>query len=256
MANEVIELPIRNDSNSNMPVTREDVDALKRQRDLLKEFISSQLIEGLDNDYAVIPGTNKKSLLKPGAEKLARLFGLGFRVNLTDKEVDRHANFAVFTYKAEIYPLKNPSIVVAECEASCNSQEKKYRERTKYVNGAKTMEETPIFDILNTLQKMCQKRAFVGAVILAVGASDFFSPDIDDEIDASQNGINRRPAPARAAVSIPRATSATSHDQSLGAQPMCCGRVMMISKFKKNELYCTACKAERPIEIGKSDPSL
>lgn len=245
MANEVIELPSRSETGSNMPVTRDDVDALKRQRELLKEFIGSQLREGIDNDYAVIPGTNKRSLLKPGAEKLARLFGLGVRVSMVDKEIDRHANFAMFTYKAEIYLLKNPSVVIADCEASCNSQEKKYKERTVYVKGAKTKEETPIFDILNTLQKMCQKRAVVGAVILAVGGSDFFSQDIDDASDAEQLGVNQKPAAARVAAVVPKATAATSQDQSTGALPQCCGRQMMVSKYDENTLYCTVCKAKR-----------
>jgi hypothetical protein len=45
----------------------------------------------------------------------------------------------------------------------------------------KTGEEmTPIADIQNTLMKMAQKRAFVGATILAVGASDFFTQDLED----------------------------------------------------------------------------
>src|SRR5207253_1530601 len=38
----------------------------------------------------------------------------------------------------------------------------------------------PAGEILNTLQKMAQKRAYVGAVIIAVGASDFFTHDIED----------------------------------------------------------------------------
>lgn len=37
-----------------------------------------------------------------------------------------------------------------------------------------------IFDQLNTLRKMGQKRSFVGALILATGASQFFTQDIDD----------------------------------------------------------------------------
>lgn len=250
MANEVIELPMRSESSSNMPVTRDDVDALKRQRELLREFIGSQLKEGINNDYAVIPGTNKKSLLKPGAEKLARLFGLGVRLSMADKEIDRHENFAMFTYKAEVYLLKNPSVVIADCEASCNSQEKKYKERTVYVNGAKTKEQTPIFDILNTLQKMCQKRAMVGAMILAVGGSDFFTQDIDDEQDAAQLGVARTEV-KKAAVSIPRAVSATSQDQTQNPNPPCCGRPMMVSKYPDREtgeipFYCTVCKSTKP----------
>lgn len=249
MTNEVIEFPSRSDSSSNMPVTREDVEALKRQRELLREFVGSQLREGIDNDFAVIPGTNKKSLLKPGAEKLARLFGLGVRVRLVDKEIDRHQNFAMFNYAADIYLLRNPSVVIATCEASCNSQEKKYRERTVYEKGAKKKEETPIFDILNTLQKMCQKRAIVGGIILAVGGSDFFTQDLDGPEDAEQLGVRAQTEPKRATVVVPSATSATSQEQS--DVPGCCGRMMMVSKYENKQTgafdyYCTVCKTSKP----------
>src|SRR5205085_7043391 len=37
-----------------------------------------------------------------------------------------------------------------------------------------------IADQVNTIQKMAQKRALVGAVLLAVNASEFFTQDIED----------------------------------------------------------------------------
>lgn len=209
MAGELIEVP-RVEPRGFLPVTQEDVDALKRQRELLKDFISSQLVEGIDNDYAQIPGTPKKSLLKPGAEKLARLFRLGVRVILQERLLDQDANFAMYTYKAQVYVLGFPDMVVSECEASCNSHEKKYKERTAWVSGVKTAVDTPIMDIMNTLQKMCQKRAIVGGVIFATAASDFFSQDIDDTEDADQQGIGKRPETKKASVVIPKATGAKS----------------------------------------------
>lgn len=223
MANEIIELPQR--AGNNMPVTREDVETLKHQRALLIEFVNSQLKEGIDNDYAVIPGTKKKSLLKPGAEKLARLFGLGVRVRLVDKELDRTDNFAMYTYRAEVYQISNPGVVISECEASCNSQEKKYKERTTWEETGETyddgrpkkervVEPTPVCDILNTLQKMAQKRAIVGSVILAVSGSDFFTQDIEDADDAKTLGLKPKAEPKRAAASVPKATSAKSSDVS------------------------------------------
>jgi len=44
------------------------------QRQLLGEFISKVMVPGIDGDFGVIPGTKKKTLLKPGAEKLIELF--------------------------------------------------------------------------------------------------------------------------------------------------------------------------------------
>jgi hypothetical protein len=73
----------------------------------------------------------------------------------------------MFTYRIELFHLPS-GVSVAQCEASANSSESKHQKKRA-------------LDILNTLQKMAQKRAFVGAVIMATGASDFFSQDLEDE---------------------------------------------------------------------------
>src|ERR687883_2127730 len=44
------------------------------------EFVRTVMREGVD--YGVIPGTDKPTLLKPGAEKLCTLFGLSSRFHL------------------------------------------------------------------------------------------------------------------------------------------------------------------------------
>lgn len=253
MSGEVVEL--KQDQGSQMPVTQADVDALKRQRDLLREFVSSQMREANftdsraegygDGDYGVIPGTKKKCLLKPGAEKLLRLFNLGARVRLVDKEVDRMANFAMFTYRAEVYHLRT-SAVIAECEGSANSQEVKYKERTvwrKNPKGVKEMikEETPISDVLNTLMKMAQKRALVGATILATAASDYFSPDLEDG----------NPLAAQDRTQESKQEKEVQSEVASEEAPICCNKPMMVSKYPNRETkaydwYCTGCRGSKP----------
>lgn len=185
--------------NNSLPVTRVDLNALTEKLAVLKDFVKSQLKEGIDNDYAVIPGTardgkpGKKVLLKPGAEKLMLLFGLRSEVTKVMEIIDHNGNFAMFAYKASVYHIRSGN-KIAECDAVCNSQEKKYATRSTWIKNAagvneKVPENTPIYDIMNTLMKMCQKRAIVGAVILATGASDFFTQDIDDADDAKTNGV-------------------------------------------------------------------
>lgn len=191
--------------NSSLPVTREMLNNLKDQRALLSEFVSSQLRK--DNDYGVIPGTKKASLFKPGAEKIRSLFGLNVRLECTFQTIDRDQNFAMFTYKASVYKNDN---LISECEGSTNSQEQKYKERKvwrqKVVGAGKeqVLEVTPIFDVINTLQKMAQKRAMVGAIIVAVGASDFFTQDIDDIEDAKTIGTvpNEKNGPIPAVMNV------------------------------------------------------
>src|ERR1700733_14115673 len=50
------------------------LDVESDQRKLLGEFVKREMVEGPDKDYGVIPGTEKKTLFKPGAEKLCSLF--------------------------------------------------------------------------------------------------------------------------------------------------------------------------------------
>jgi hypothetical protein len=225
---------------SNLPVTRADFEALSDQRKMLLEFVAKQLRK--DVDYGVIPGTPKSSLFKPGAEKLARLFGLGIKLNLSDKTIDKAQNFAMFTYKAEIVHLKSGQMI-AECEASCNSQEKKYKERAVWINNKKEKEITPIFDILNTLQKMAQKRAMVGGVILAVGASDFFTQDIDDVEDS--NSIGAAPQARDVSSSVPNVTKVSSEIHQPHSQGTANGVVLVeaVGDTKSNVELRDAIKA-------------
>lgn len=175
------------DFKNELSLTGDDIERVVSHLKQVKEVVSKVLKEGKDGegDYGVVPGTKKQSLYKAGAEKLMMLFGLGVRVKLADKELDRYENFAMFSYEAEVYHLKT-GIVKATCIGTANSWEKKYKDRSVYIQGVFSGKEpTPISDILNTLMKMAQKRAVVGAVILATGASDYFTQD-EDEIAEQQ----------------------------------------------------------------------
>lgn len=179
-------------TNSNMPVTQQDLERMTERRKLLKDFVNNQLKQGKDSDgdYAVIAGCKKPSLLKPGAEKLCQLFGLGTRIQMTMKEIDHIGNFAMFVYKAEVFHLKS-GVVIAECEGSANNKEKKWATRPEWTKNEKGVNEkkqveAPIYDSLNTLMKMAQKRAEVGAVVKATGASDFFTHDMEDDAPESE----------------------------------------------------------------------
>jgi hypothetical protein len=202
---------------------RQALSELTEQRAMLVEFIGSQLREGIDGDFAKIPGTPKKSLLKPGAEKIANLFRLGSRIVNSSRDIDSADNFVMFTYLVEVYHIPT-NRVISQCEGSANSKEKKYA-------SAKPM------DIVNTLQKMAQKRAFVGAVITATGASDFFTQDMEEEINSGKE---------KAKEVSQRATEQKPIDASA---PQCCGKPMYVSKFVDKELghapwYCGNCKSK------------
>jgi len=160
------------------------------QRNLLTNFVQTQMVKG--HDYGSIPGCgDKPALFKPGAERIADLFMYSIDVDCTSKIEDYDKGLFAYTYKATVY-RKDGTFV--KCEANCNSKEKKYYERTvgeKFATdeqkekaiGRKKHEKgywqlilpnEDIFSIVNTLMKMSEKRAIVGAVLLASNASGFF----------------------------------------------------------------------------------
>src|SRR3954470_7593778 len=188
------------------------------------EFVSRVLRNEID--YGVIPGTDKRTLLKPGAEKLTTFFGLSTRFQLLERiedwTGDGHGGepFFYYLYRCQLF---RGDVLIAEGDASCNSRETKYRWReakrvcpacgqtaiikgreefgggwtcwkkqggcgAKYPDGDQTIESQQtgrvfnpdIADQVNTIQKMSQKRSLVGAVLLAVNASEFFTQDIED----------------------------------------------------------------------------
>lgn len=130
----------------------------------LKAFIHSELRK--DVDYGVIPGCPKPSLFKPGAEKLAGLFSLASRTEELVREMDFDKGWVFFSHKTTITSLATGRDI-ASCDGSANSKEKKFAKQEPA-------------SILNTIQKMSQKRSYVGAVILATRASDFFTHDVED----------------------------------------------------------------------------
>jgi hypothetical protein len=200
-------------------------------------------------DFGVVPGTGvKPTLLKPGAEKLASLFGLSPRFDIMEREMDwtgeAHGGepFFFFQYRCT---LARGELTVGQGVGSCNSWEKKYRWRQgervcpecgkpaiirgkeEYGGGwlcfkkrdgcgYKFAADDPRItgqqvgqvknpdpaDVVNTIDKMAQKRALVAAVLIAVNASELFTQDIEDYSDIVEG--DWQPAPPKATQPAPR----------------------------------------------------
>lgn len=93
------------------------------------EYVSKLMNEGAD--YGKIPGTDKNTLLKPGAEKLCTLFGLSKRFQLVERIEDWNGTefgdpFFNYIYRCGLY---RGDLLIAESDGSCNSRETKYRWR-------------------------------------------------------------------------------------------------------------------------------
>src|ERR1044072_9096696 len=94
------------------------------------EFVSRVLRS--DVDYGVIPGTDKRTLLKPGAEKLTTFFGLSTRFQLLERIEDwtgeQHGGEPFFYYLYRCH-LSRGHAHTAEGDASSNARETKSRWR-------------------------------------------------------------------------------------------------------------------------------
>jgi hypothetical protein len=94
------------------------------------EFVRTVMREGVD--YGVIPGTEKPTLLKPGAEKLCTLFGLTSRFEIIRAVEDWTGQdhegepFFYYLYRCQ---LQRGDMTISEGDGSANSWEQKYRYR-------------------------------------------------------------------------------------------------------------------------------
>lgn len=146
------------------PVSNRAIAQTAEHYKIMTAFVSAQMKRGVD--YGVIPGAKKPTLLKGGAEKLCKLFGLRATYELIDFITDFDKPLFYYQYKCT---LVRQGEIVGQGDGSSNSREKKY-EAQKY----------KIFDLTNTICKMSQKRAFVSAVLSSCGASSLFTQDLED----------------------------------------------------------------------------
>lgn len=116
------------------------------------------------HDIGIIPGTNKPTLLKPGAEKITMMMGLSSRYEIMDKVEDYDKGFFAYNVRCT---LSRQGLDICEGVGHCNSRESKYV-------------KTDPFSITNTILKMAKKRAFVDAALSVASLSDVFTQDLED----------------------------------------------------------------------------
>lgn len=178
------------------------LDDMKNIMDLTQQFFKKVMIEG--QDYGVIPGTDKPTLYKSGAEKLNELYG--YAVIL--KDVSEEKNYENGFYRARVSVQlvhKKTGVVIAEGVGEANVYESRYRFRWVYDNevpqgidkstlkskefeSKKTgksyskyrLENENFFDLWNTVLKMAKKRGLVDATLSATRSSGIFTQDIED----------------------------------------------------------------------------
>jgi hypothetical protein len=204
------------------------VEDILKQMTKIQQVMKQAMREG--EHYGIIPGTerkdkegkdiSKRTLLKPGAEKLCLLFRLDPQYDSTETFFpDGHLHVKS---KCTLYHLTT-GIRVGSGEGSCTTKESKYAFRNEARKcplcgketiikgkaeygggwicykkkdgcGAKFADDSPeiinqevgkignenLPDQYNTILKMANKRALIAAVLNATAASDIFTQDLED----------------------------------------------------------------------------
>jgi len=161
----------------------------------IREMTRAVLTDGVD--YGVIPGTRKPSLFKPGAEWLLKWFGFTHRFDVLGADLDENGAKVGVLYRCNVTrwdPEHGCEIIVATCDGYADRAESK----AKWAKAP-----------WNTVVKMAQKRALVGAALQATGTSGLFTQDMEDIVEA--------PPPIRAEVETLRDRIANLNDAAKAA---------------------------------------
>ena len=159
---------VKSESQRGADVVRAQVNQIQYlMRDVLQEGTHYDTIKGC--------GT-KPVLLQPGAEKIAYMFKLIPRYEVSRTELGGgHREYDITCTLTD-----KDGQAVGVGIGLCSTLEKKYRYRKDWHTGQQ-VENPDIADVYNTVLKMAKKRAFVDAVRSTTAASDIFTQDVDEE---------------------------------------------------------------------------
>jgi hypothetical protein len=183
---------------------------LRSRVQVIQQVMRDVMVEG--THYGTIPGTQKPSLWKPGAEKLAMAFGISISTEIAEERVHEEEVF----YRVRATARGHDGRELGSTEGVCSTRERKYRwrkpvhikeweatpEHLRRVTWDKEGNEvlqvrTEPGDLINTILQMADKRAYVGLVRKVTAASDIFVQELEDE----------EPEPEKAPVQQPQAVA-------------------------------------------------
>lgn len=180
---------------------------IKRRMEELQAFVRDYMVPG--EDYGVIPGTDKPTLKKPGAEKLCDVYGLQRLFEIVERVEDWDRPLFHYVVRADLIHAASGKLI-AQGLGAANSMEDRYRWRWVWANeipphlsreglvwktvntkrGEAKKYRIPNDDpytLVNTLIKMAKKRALVDAVLSATRSSGIFTQDLEDLADAGMD---------------------------------------------------------------------
>lgn len=216
------------------------VDELVGRRDVVVDAMNRAMEK--DVHYGTIPGVQKPSLLKPGAEMLNVLFQLAPSFPDERQQDVIHDNGHRDVKSLCVLTHIPSGLQVAEAHGACSTREKKYAYRVGALTcpecGASEIRKSKqqgkdewycwrkqggcgatfpagteayetfvaeqklsnarvdnpdLPDTWNTVVKMSEKRALIAATLLATGASDVFTQDVEDAPGPAGDSSTREP---------------------------------------------------------------
>lgn len=209
---------------------------MRENRNLTQKFFKEVMEEGVD--FGTIPGTDKPTLFKAGAESLCEFYGYAPTYS-TSETSDLNTGFLRVVVTCTLLQ-RGTNDVIAQGIGECNTREAKYfyrwmpewelqkvpelwevrntfkREEFEYTpkrgpNAGKKqksakyrVENDDLFTLWNTVLKMAKKRAHVDATLSATRSSGLFSQGqkaLEDWIEAEYEDITEREADAPAGPS-------------------------------------------------------
>lgn len=139
-----------------------DTQAAGNKLAAMMRFVKANLTKG--NDYMSIGG-GKPTLLKSGAEKMNILMGFSTQYEKTKEIINPTDSFYYVEIKCTLKDKQGR--IIADCMGSCNNKEKNRK-------------NIDFHDALNTVLKIAEKRAYVGATLNANALSQFYTQDLED----------------------------------------------------------------------------
>ncbi len=171
-----------------------------------------------DIDYGTIPGTNKPTLYKPGAEILMVTFLLADKPVIEDLSDVNEGPNGVKTYRITTEMYSQSGVYLGYGVGECSSNEEKYAWRKAVCN--EEFEDTEMHlkrkkwikpynkdpfqvfqirtnpaDIANTILKMAKKRSKMDAVLSVTGGSRIYTQDLEDFSDEMRDMVNSADKP-------------------------------------------------------------
>ena len=202
---------------------------IKDRVNLIQQVMHGVMKQG--THYDTIPGTDKPTLLKPGAEVLMTTFQIA-----VDPEVEDLSTGDEIRYRVRAVGRRQQTgDVIGTGIGECSSHEEKYkwrrivcdeefdatseeRRRSKYARGKQGSHyvikqiRTEQADVANTVLKMAKKRALVDFTLTALAASDIFAQDLEDMPEELREPGEERPK----AVQQPKAKAKTPEPAQSG----------------------------------------